>query len=267
MKNKEGMMATTELIQVSNDGAVATLALNRPEKRNALNAALWRQLAVELKALSSRADLRCLVLRGAGGHFAAGADMAEFAELRATPAGARAYGEIMLAALWTLRDFPLPTIARIEGNCMGGGLELAAMCDLRVAAEDAKFGIPIQKVGVTMPYPELAALVELLGRPTMLELLLTGEVFDCAWAQQKGLVTRVVPAAEMGLAIAALTARIAAGAPLSHRNHKKFTRRCLEPQPLTEAEIAEGYAAVDSADYREGIAAFLGKRPPQFVGN
>ncbi|MDY0873620.1 enoyl-CoA hydratase/isomerase family protein [Dongia rigui] len=261
------MMTTTELIHVSCDNAVATLTLNRPEKRNALNADLWRGLAAELHRLSARADLRCLVLRGAGGHFAAGADMAEFAQLRATPAGARAYGEIMLAALWALRDFPVPTIARVEGNCMGGGLEVAAMCDLRVAAEDAKFGIPIQKVGITMPYPELAALVDLLGRPTMLELLLTGEVFDSAWAQQKGLVTRVVPVSELEDAVAALAARIAAGAPISHRNHKKFTRRCLEPQPLTDAEIAQGYAAVDSADYREGIAAFLGKRPPQFVGN
>jgi len=260
-------MATTELIHVSHANAVATLTLNRPEKRNALNAALWRGLAAQLKTLSLRADLRCLVLRGAGGHFAAGADMAEFAELRATPEGARAYGEIMLDALWTLRDFPLPTVAFIEGNCLGGGLELAAMCDLRVAAEDAKFGVPIQKVGITMPYPELAALVDLLGRPTMLELLLTGEIFDSAWALRKGLATRVVPPAEVEQAIAALTGRIAAGAPISHRNHKKFTRRCQEARPLTEAEIAEGYAAVTSADYREGIAAFLGKRTPQFAGN
>lgn len=260
-------MAATELIYVTYDNAVATLTLNRPEKRNALNADLWRGLAAELRGLASRADLRCLVLRGAGGHFAAGADMAEFAELRATPAGAHAYGEIMLAALWALRDFPMPTIARIDGNCLGGGLEIAAMCDLRIAAEDAKFGVPIQKVGITMPYPELAALVELLGRPTMLELLLTGEVFDSAWALQRGLVTRVVPVHEMDHAVVALAARIAAGAPISHRNHKKFTRRCLAPQPLSAAEIEEGYAAVNSADYREGIAAFLAKRPPQFVGD
>lgn len=261
------MMATTELIHVSYQDAVATLTLNRPEKRNALNADLWRGIATTLKALSSQPELRCVVLRGAGGHFAAGADMAEFAALRATPEGARAYGEMMLDALWTLRDFPLPTIALIEGNCLGGGLELAAMCDLRVAALDARFGIPIQKVGITMPYPELAALVELLGRPTMLELLLTAELFDTAWAVQKGLVTRAVAAGEMDRAIADLTGRIAAGAPISHRNHKKFTRRCLDPQPLTAAEIAEGYAAVTNADYVEGIAAFLGKRPPQFAGN
>ncbi len=261
------MMATTDLIHVAHRDAVATLTLNRPEKRNALNADLWRGIATTLKALSSRPELRCLVLQGAGGHFAAGADMAEFAALRATPEGARGYGEMMLDALWSLRDFPLPTIARIDGNCLGGGLELAAMCDLRVAAQDAKFGIPIQKVGITMPYPELAALVELLGRPTMLELLLTGELFDTDWALRKGLVTRAVLPAELDRAIADLTARITAGAPISHRNHKKFTRRCVEGRPLTAAEIAEGYAAVTSADYVEGIAAFLGKRPPQFTGD
>lgn len=260
-------MVATDVIQCSRAGAVATLVLNRPEKRNALNADLWRSLAAELKALQREPDLRCIVVRGAGGHFAAGADMAEFAELRATPAGARAYGEMMLDALWTLRDCTLPTIARIEGNCLGGGLELAAMCDLRIAAEDAKFGIPIQKVGITMPYPELAALVELLGRPAMLEMLLTADIFDAAWGLRKGLVTRVVAAPEMDAAISALTARITAGAPISHRNHKKFTRRCLDPRPLSAAEIEEGYAAVTNADYREGIAAFLGKRAPQFSGN
>lgn len=260
-------MANPDLVQISRAGPVATLVLNRPEKRNALNADLWRALAAVLKELSADAALRCLILRGAAGHFAAGADMAEFAALRATPDGARAYGDIMLDALWTLRDFPLPTIARIDGNCLGGGLEIAAMCDLRVAAADAKFGVPIQKVGITMPYPELAALVDLLGRPTMLEMLLSGDIFDADWASRRGLVTRVVPVQELDSAVAVLAARVAAGAPISHRNHKKFTRRCLDPRPLTAAEIDEGYNAVTSADYREGIAAFLGKRPPNFTGD
>jgi enoyl-CoA hydratase len=261
------MMAITDLIRQSQEDGVVTLSLNRPEKRNALNADLWRALARALGGLADIPGLRCVVLRGEGGHFAAGADMAEFAELRATPEGARRYGEIMLEALWALRDFPLPTIARIDGNCLGGGLELAAMCDLRIAGSEAKFGIPIQKVGITMPYPELAALVELLGRPVMLEMLLTGEIFDAGWALRNGLVTRIVPPAELDAALADLTGRIAAGAPISHRNHTKFTRRCLEGRPLEVAEIEEGYAAVTSADYREGIAAFLGKRSPRFTGN
>lgn len=257
---------TTSLIRLDREGAVTTLSLNRPEKRNALNAEMWRGLAEVLKTLALEADLRCLVVRGQGGHFAAGADMAEFAALRATPEGARAYGEMMLDALWTLRDLPVPTIARIEGNCLGGGLEIAAMCDFRIAADDAKFGIPIQRVGITMPYPELAALVDLIGRPAMLELLLGGDIHDAAWALGRGLLTRCVALQELDPAIAELNARLLAGSPVSHRNHKKFTLRCLEPRPLAEADIAEGYAAVTSVDYREGIAAFLEKRRPLFTG-
>jgi enoyl-CoA hydratase/carnithine racemase len=257
---------TTSLIRLDRDGAVATLSLNRPEKRNALNAEMWRGLADQLKALAKEPALRCVVVQGQGGHFAAGADMAEFAALRATPDGARAYGEMMLEALWTLRELPLPTIARIEGNCLGGGLEIAAMCDFRIAAEDAKFGIPIQRVGITMPYPELAALVGLIGRPAMLEMLLGGDIHDAAWALRKGLVTRMVAGTELESAVAELTVRLLAGSPTSHRNHKEFTLRCLDPRPLTAAEIAESYGAVTSHDYREGIAAFLEKRRAHFTG-
>lgn len=257
----------TSLIQVSRDGVVATLTLNRPEKRNALNVEMWQGIAAHLRDLADDDGLRCVVVQGAGGHFAAGADMAEFAARRATAADAESYGAVMLDALWTLRDHPLPTVARVEGLCLGGGLEIAAMCDLRLAADNAQFGIPIQRVGITMPYPELAALVDLIGRAPVLELLLGGEIHGADWALAKGLVTRVLPPEGLDAALGGLIDRLAAGSPLSHRNHKKFTRRCLEKAPLTAAELRESYAAVESDDYREGIAAFLGKRRPIFPGS
>jgi enoyl-CoA hydratase/carnithine racemase len=140
------------------------------------------------------------------------------------------------------------------------------MCDLRIAADTAKFGIPIQRVGITMPYPELQALVDLIGRAAVLELLLEGEIHGAAWALAHGLVTRLCPAGDLSAAIQALVTRIAAGSPQSHRNHKKFTQRCLDKRPLSAAELGEGYAAVSSSDYREGIAAFLAKRRPNFTG-
>nr|WP_298690520.1 enoyl-CoA hydratase-related protein [uncultured Dongia sp.] len=255
-----------QLVQLDRQGAVATLTLNRPEKRNALNVEMWRGLAAILRDLAADPTLRCVVLQGAGGHFAAGADMAEFAALRATPDAARGYGEMMLETLRHIRELPHPTVARIEGNCIGGGLELAAMCDLRLAADTAKFGIPIQRVGITMPYPELGMLVDLIGRPALLELLLEGELHDAAWALRQGLVTRVVAADALSDALQALVARISTGSPQSHRNHKKFTLRCLAKGPPDQADLLESYAAVASADYREGIAAFLGKRRPDFTG-
>jgi enoyl-CoA hydratase/carnithine racemase len=261
----------TTLIQLERtgleQGVLATLTLNRPDKRNALNAEMWRGLAAQLRILALDRDIRCVVLQGAGGHFAAGADMAEFAALRATPEAAEAYGEMMLETLWNLRDHPHPTIARIEGNCLGGGLEIAAMCDLRVAADTAKFGIPIQRVGITMPYPELAALVDLIGRAAVLELLLEGAIHGAEWALAHGLVTRLIPAGDLLVATQVLVARIVAGSPQSHRNHKKFTQRCLDKRPLSAVELREGYAAVSSGDYREGIAAFLAKRSPNFTGD
>lgn len=256
----------TALVIATRDGPLATLTLNRPDRMNALNIAVWRELAERLAEIAADESVRCVVLRGAGGHFAAGADLAEFAAERATTAAAESYGALMLAALWALRDLPQPTIAAIEGNCLGAGLELAAMCDLRLAAAGAKFGVPIQRIGVTMPYPELAALVDLLGRSVMLEILLEGRVFDAAWAESRGLVTRVAAGDALDAAIAEMVARIVAGSPLSHRNHKKFTRHCQSGQPISAAELRESYAAVESADYREGIAAFLAKRPAVFTG-
>lgn len=256
----------TALVACNIEGQVATLTLNRPDKMNALNLPMWRALSAELGQIAGNTDIRCIVLRGAGAHFAAGADLAEFAAERATAAAAEAYGAVMLDALWALRDLPQPTIAAISGNCLGAGLELAAMCDLRIAAVDAKFGVPIQRVGITMPYPELAALVGLLGRATMLEILLEGRLFDADWAAARGLVGRVVASEALDANVADSAARIVAGSPLSHRNHKKFTLRCLSPEPLSAAELRASYAAVEGADYREGIAAFMARRKPVFTG-
>src|SRR6185369_7885849 len=156
------------------------------------------------------------------------------------------YGEVMITALLAIRDCPLPTIAAIDGNCIGGGLEIAAMCDLRLAAADARFGVPIQKIGVTMPYPELKELTALLGRATMLELLLEGGIHGADWAYAKGLVTRICDAAQMEGELSELLKRICAGSPLSHRNHKVMTRRCQEAGSLTPAEIRAGYAACEA---------------------
>lgn len=256
----------TALVDLSHEGPVATLTLQRPDKMNALNLAMWRELAARLREIAGQDSVRCVVLEGAGGHFAAGADLAEFTTVRWNTAAAEAYGAVMLEALWGLRDLPQPSIACISGNCLGAGLELAALCDLRLAATDARFGVPIQRVGITMPYPELAALVALLGRATMLEILLEGRIHDAAWALTRGLITRLVAPAELPAALADLTARIAAGSPLSHRNHKKFTLRCLSGAPLSAPELLESYAVVESEDYREGITAFLEKRRPDFPG-
>ncbi|HEX6121323.1 MAG TPA: enoyl-CoA hydratase-related protein [Dongiaceae bacterium] len=248
------------------DGRLAVVRLNRADKRNALTLAMWRDLGQTFAALEQDDRLRCVVVRGSGGHFAAGADLSEFPRLRATAEQAETYGRQMIGALLAVRDCRHPTIAAIEGLCVGGGLEIGLMCDLRLGAPDSRYGIPIQKVGVAMPYPELALLTQMLGRPTMLVLLLEGQLHDASWAERHGILSRVAPDLEAELS--ATIGRILTGSPVSHRHHKRFTRLAVEHgQSQSDENVTQSFAAVEAADYREGIAAFLERRPPKFDGN
>ncbi len=257
-------------IEVSHDGngAVATVVLNRPDKLNAMDLAMWRGLAEAFAALGGEERLRCVVLRGAGERaFAAGADIGEFDTVRATPAQAKEYDEVMRAALAAVRDCPVPVVAMVHGGCIGGGLELAAQCDLRLAGESARFGVPIARIGVVMAYPELEGIRRLCGPATLLEMLLEARILDAAEALARGLVNRVVPDEALAGEAEATARRIAAGAPLAHRWHRRFVRRLTErPEPVTAAELDECYRFLDTEDYREGIAAFREKRKPGFAG-
>lgn len=256
----------SDVVLLSCDGDIATVTLNRPDRLNALDKAMWQRLAAIMAEIAGDDAVRCVVLRGAGPAFGAGADVAEFASERDTPAKAAAYAEVMGAALSALRACPVPTVAQIHGACAGAGLEIAIHCDLRIAADSSKFGAPVQRLGITMPYPEIAALLELVGRATTLEILLEGRMFGAREAYEKGLVCRVVPDAAVEEEARASARRIADGAPLVHRWHKKFVRRLLDPTPLSAVEIAESYAACATEDYRAGIKAFLAKEKPQFQG-
>ena len=187
-----------ETILVSRDGAIATVALNNPERLNALNKAMWAALGEAMRKLSADDALRCVVVRGAGEKaFAAGADIAEFARERANARQAKSYGNLIHETMQAIARCRHPTVAMITGACVGGGLEIAAMCDLRVAGESSRFGIPVNKLGLTMAYGELMGLLALVGRAVALEILLEGRVFDAAEAYRKGLVNRVVPDAKV----------------------------------------------------------------------
>ena len=254
----------SDVVLLSRDGDIATVTLNRPDRLNALDKAMWQRLATIMASVADDDAIRCVILRGAGPAFGAGADVAEFASERDTPAKAAAYAEIMGAALRALRDCAVPTVAQIHGACAGAGLEIAIHCDLRIAADTSRFGAPVQRLGVTMPYPEIAALMEVVGHATALEILLEGRLFSARESYEKGLLSRVVAEASLDDEVKATVRRIAEGAPLVHRWHKKFVRRLLDPKPLSAAEIAESYAACETEDYRTGIAAFLTKEKPRF---
>ncbi len=256
-----------DLILVERDGPIATVVLNRPDKLNAMTKPMWRDLGAALRALSADEDVRCVVLRGAGGKaFSPGNDISEFETERHDPASAKAYGEVLHHALGALKECRHPTLALIEGICVGGGLEIAALCDMRICGESSRFGVPIKRLGLVMAYPEIQGLVDLVGRPATLEILVEGRVFGAAEAKDKGLVNRVVPDAEVAREAMATARRIAEGAPLVARWHKKFLRRLAQPEPLTQEELDEGFACYDTEDFQIGYRSFLTKTKPDFKG-
>jgi enoyl-CoA hydratase/carnithine racemase len=258
-------MPETVVVERARD--IVTVTLNAPEKLNALDMATWRRMGEVMGELSADDSVRCVVLRGAGDKaFAAGADIGEFATVRKDSKVSKVYGELVAATMQAVVDCRHPTIALIKGACVGGGLEVAACCDLRVCGESSRFGVPINKLGLVMAYGELAKLLALAGRAVTLEILLEGRVFGAAEAKEKGLVTRVVPDGKVEEETYATARRIAEGAPLVARWHKKFVRRLADPKPLSEAERDEGFACYDTEDFKIGVAAFLAKKKPEFKG-
>jgi enoyl-CoA hydratase len=257
----------SDAILAERDGAIATVTLNRPERLNALDKAMWSRLGSAMQELDRDDSLRCIVLRGAGDRaFAAGADISEFHSERANSKQAQAYSEGGIGWLRAVAECRHPTLALIQGACVGGGLLIASQCDLRICNESARFGVPVKNLGLTESYEELAGMLRLLGPAASLEILLEGRIWNAREAYEKGLVSRVVPDADVVAEAYAAARRIAEGAPLVARWHKKFIRRLLDPRPLTAEERAEGYACFDTEDFREGVAAFLAKRKPQFTG-
>jgi enoyl-CoA hydratase/carnithine racemase len=257
----------TDTILVARDGDIATVVLNRPEKLNALTKPMWARLGDVFLELGADDTVRCILLRGAGEKaFAPGNDISEFDNERSNVEQARAYGLVMTRTIDAIGNCRHPVVAQIHGVCVGGGLEIAGLADIRICGESSRFGVPINKLGLVMAYAEIGALIRLAGEAVALEILLEGRVFDAAEARAKGLVTRVVPDAEVEAEAKATARRIADGAPLVARWHKKFARRLRETHPLAAADLEEGYACYGTEDFRIGRQAFLAKVKPEFKG-
>jgi len=251
------------------DGVVATVVLDNPDKLNALTVAMWQELARVMREVSANDALRGVVLRGAGDKaFAAGADIDEFAQVRATRAQGEVYHrEHVYGALKAVAECRHPVVAMIHGPCVGGGLELACQCDLRISGQSGRFGVPINRLGFSIAYDELIAVLPVTGRAAALEMLIEGRVWEAREAYEKGLLSRVVRDDKLADEVRAAVERICAGAPLVARWHKQFIRR-LTPraEPLTAAEIDASFAYFDTEDFRIGYEAFLKKKKPKFVG-
>ncbi|ADZ70056.1 enoyl-CoA hydratase [Polymorphum gilvum] len=249
--------------------AVGWLVVDNAARRNAVTLAMWRAIPPAVAALDADPAVRVIVLRGAGGTtFVAGADISEFETVRGDAASARSYEDENVAAFDALRAAVKPTLAMIRGFCLGGGLGLAAACDLRIAEEGALFGIPAARLGVGYPPSALRDIVNLVGPARTRELLYTARRVDAREAAAIGLVERLVPRDSLDSEIAALCATLAANAPLTLKAGKRAVAAIAgAPEQADWAAVqALTDACFDSADFAEGRNAFLQKRDPVFKG-
>jgi enoyl-CoA hydratase len=254
------------LVVLQRAGPIATVVLNRPHKLNAMNLAMAEELGSVFHRLSGDDALRCVVLRGAGRAFCSGADIAEFGEARASRADAEKFAHHFHSTLSAVANLPCPVVAVIRGACIGGGLQLACLCDLRISGESGRFGIPVNRLGLTVDFEELRAIYGVVGEPNLLQLLLEGRVISASEACNKGLLARIVPDDRLDEEARLTAENIAAGAPLANRWHKKFVRRLADPTPLSANEIAESFSCFETHDYQIGCDAFLTKTKPVWEG-
>lgn len=259
---------TAGRVLLQRDGQLAWVTLSHPGRLNAITVRMWRELRDVFTRIAADNALRCVIVRGEGGNFAAGADIREFPAARADAAGVQRYHrEILAPALMAVAQCPQPVVAQIEGVCVGGGLEIACQCDLRIAGESARFGVPINRLGFPMAPDEMRGLLALAGRAATLAILLEGRVFGAAEARDLGLLTRIVADAEVAAQARRSAERICQGAPLAARINKRLSARLAQGGALTEAEYQDYFSYADSRDHKEGVRAFLAGVDPHFSGD
>jgi enoyl-CoA hydratase/carnithine racemase len=248
-------------------GSLAFVTLSHPGKLNAMSRAMWRELRAVFESIQQNAALRCVLVRGEGGHFCAGGDISEYAGFRFEEAGLREFHEgDVWGGLQAMLDCDVPIVAHVEGNCMGAGMEIASCCDIRVAADTAKFGAPIAKLGFPMAPREAALVIRVAGELTAREMLLSAAVLGAAEMKQRGFLNQVVPADEAGAAAMAYVDRCATLSPGAARLNKQAFRALAQAKTESSASdlIASAYRYAASPEHREGVTAFLEKRPPRF---
>lgn len=251
-------------LQAPDAAGIARVRLCNPRKHNALSVAMWRQLRDAFEQLQRSDSTRVVLLSGEGAHFAAGGDIAEFPQFRFDAQRLRSFHEDVVApALHALLDCDIPLVACIAGSCIGGGLEIAACCDLRIAARSARLGLPMARLGFPLAPGEAPIVAQRLGLPLLRELLLEARLLGADEALARGIVQRVV--ADEALADEALRTgqRIAALSPQAQRLNKRSLRQLAAGGPGA-AQRQEHFAYADSAEHREGLAAFVDKRPARF---
>lgn len=246
---------------------IARVVIANPGKLNALDVTMWRELRAGFEALHGAATTpRVIVLQGEGRSFVAGGDIEEFPDFRFDAESlAHFHEDVVAPALWAMLACDLPLVAEIAGACVGGGLEIAACCDIRLCGQSSRFGVPIAKLGFPMAPAELEIVARVVGETTLRELLLEARVLNAAEAYERGLVTRVVADADLAAEAQRCAARIAELSPQALRLNKQALRQFAGTgRASSRAERAPHYAYAPSEEHREGLAAFNEKRPARF---
>lgn len=257
------------------DQGVALVTLSHPGKFNAMSRSMWRELRSGFMQLHNTPGVRCVLVRGEGGHFCAGGDISEYAAFRFEENSLRAFHEEdVWGGLQAMLDCDVPIVAQIDGNCMGAGMEIASCCDIRIASAAARFGAPIARLGFPMAPREAQLVMREAGALTAREMLLEASVLDATVMQQRGFVNRVVVAEQCAVDALATAQRIAILAPAAARMNKQTIRAlnrhlaadgCAQDAMNSIAKITQtAYRYADSPEHREGIAAFVDKRKPDF---
>ncbi|HJQ59138.1 MAG TPA: enoyl-CoA hydratase [Vineibacter sp.] len=251
------------------DGPVGHVVFNNPAKLNAVSLDMWDGLLEILRDFEADAAVRCVVVSGAGGKaFVSGADISKFESERANAEAQARYDAISRRGYEAMYDFPKPTIAKITGYCIGGGMNLAACCDLRICNTGARFGIPAARLGLGYGLMRIERLATIVGLPRAMEILFTARQYPAAEALAIGLVHRVAPDAELDAVVAEVTGQIAENAPLTIALAKAAAREIARPAAERDHARLEKMtqACFDSQDYAEGRRAFMEKRKPAFQG-
>ena len=259
----------TDKIITEKSGEIARIIFNQPEKRNAVSLEMWEAVEAAVDTYEADPDVRILILSGAGGKaFVSGADVSKFESERASEEAVAHYNATTKRVYDKLEAFSKPTIAQIDGFCIGGGVALSLSCDLRICGEGSQFAVPAAKLGLGYGYPGIKRLADVVGPSFAKEIFFTARRFDAEEARIMGLVNRVVPDDKVGEVAEETAKMIAANAPMTVSSVKFIVAQTVAPESERQLEECERRvkACFDSQDYIEGRRAFLEKRKPQFVG-